>query len=122
MPSIPRWSGVIDTMRGIRDIVAVVVAADSPVGRAAQAIDDITAHLSVPDEPNTCPLCSTQSWPCAQFTAAAHRAQAAGLRLGELVPLDLHPYLWPTPQPPPRSAPPTDPTPRSDTWFDEESR
>lgn len=105
----------LSVVGAVRDIVAVVVAADSPAGRAAQAIDEVTAHLPASDEPWACPLCSTQSWPCPRFDEAAHQVQAAGLRLGELVPLDLHPRLWPTPQP--RSRPPA---PHSDIWFDEE--
>lgn len=50
-------------MCGIREFVAVVVAADSPAGRVAAAIDEVTAHLPPPDELWACPLCSTQSWP-----------------------------------------------------------
>ncbi len=92
-------------MGRIREIVAVIVAADSPAGRVAQAIDDMTAHLPTPDEPQACPLCSSQSWPCARFDDAAHHVQAAGMRLGELVPLDLHNRLWPpTPPSSPRSS------------------
>jgi len=72
----------------MRDIVAVVVTTDSPAGHVTEVIDELPAHLSVPQEPRACPLCSTQSWPCARFDAAAHRVQAAGLRLGELVPVD----------------------------------
>lgn len=104
-------------MGGIREIVAVVVAADSPVGRVAQAIDDMTAHLPPPEKPQVCPLCSAQSWPCARFDGAAHRVRAAGLRVGELVPLDLHSRLWPPS--PPRSQP-APPTRHPDTWLDEE--
>jgi hypothetical protein len=109
-------------MDGVRPIVAVVVAADSPAGRVAEAIDEVTAHLPVPDEPRACPLCSVQSWPCARFHDAAHRVMAVGLRLGEFVPEDLHPRLWPPQQQPSRSPvpPPVHLAPRSDTWFDEE--
>ncbi|MDQ3276291.1 MAG: hypothetical protein M3Q39_15030 [Actinomycetota bacterium] len=89
----------------MRDIVAVVVAVDSPAGRAAEAIDQLTAHLPPPDEPWACPLCSAQSWPCAGFDAAAHRVQAAHLRIVELVPLDLRPRLWPPQQPGPPETP-----------------
>jgi hypothetical protein len=101
-------------MGGIRESVAVIVAADSPVGRAAQAIDDMSAHLPPPEDPRACPLCSTQSWPCARFDDAAHRVQAAGVRLGELVPPDLHARLWPPPPPTPHTSR------HSDTRFDKE--
>lgn len=103
-------------MGRIREIVAVIVAADSPVGRAAQAIDDMSAHLPPPDDPRACPLCSTQSWPYARFENAAHNVQAAGVWLGELVPPDLHTRLWPPPRPQP--GPPT--TRHTDTRFDRE--
>ncbi|MGH3752941.1 MAG: hypothetical protein ACRDRP_09630 [Pseudonocardiaceae bacterium] len=109
----------------MRAIVAVVVAADSPAGRIAAAIDEVTAHLPAPDEPWGCPLCSAQSWPCARFHDAAHHVMNAGLRLDTFVPDDLHPRLWPPRQPPSRSptppVPPAQPAPPSDTWFDEES-
>lgn len=111
-------------MGGIREVVAVIVAADSPFGQVAQAIDDLAAHLPPPQEPQECPLCFTQPWPCARFHDAAHRVHAAGLRLGELVPLDLHPRLWPpaTPSTPPASPQPLSPHPtrRPEPWFDEE--
>jgi hypothetical protein len=102
-------------MDGTRQIVAVIVAADSPVGRIAQAIDDMTAHLPSAEKPQACPLCSTHSWPCTRFHNAADRVHAAGLRLGELVPLDLHTRLWPQPQQPRPTAH------RSDSWFNQES-
>jgi hypothetical protein len=93
-------------MGGMREIVAVVVAADSPAGRVATAIDDITAHLPPPDVPWECPLCSAHSWPCSRFDAAARRVMATGVRLADLVPLDLHPRLWPrTPPPQPAASP-----------------
>lgn len=77
-------------MRGIRKGVAVVVAADSLVERVARTIDDMTGHLPAAEEPEVCPLCFTQSWLCTRFDDAAYRVQAAGVRLGELVPQDLH--------------------------------
>jgi len=90
----------------VREVLAVIVAADSPLGRVSQAVDDLAAHLPSPNEPRACPLCSAQSWPCAGFDDAAHRALAAGLRLSDLVPLDLHERLWPPKRPrtPPSSA------------------
>ncbi len=90
----------------IREVRAVIVAADSPLGRVSQAVDDLAAHLPTPDEPRACPLCSDRSWPCDLFDDAAHRVLAAGLRLGDLVPLDLHKRLWPpkTPRTPPSSS------------------
>lgn len=113
-------------MGGIREVIAVIVAADSPIGRVVQAIDDVAAHLPPPQEPQACPLCFTQSWPCARFDDAAHRVQAAGLRVGELVPLDLHPRLWPPSPPPPAPTPsaspipPPRPTQHPAPWFDKE--
>lgn len=95
-----------------RDVVAVVVAPESPIGRAAGAVDDMAAHLPPPGVPMVCPLCPQQSWPCAGFDDAARRVLAAGLRLPDLVPLDLHPRLWfpPPPKPPAQpDSPPTDP-------------
>lgn len=96
----------------------MIVAADSPLGRAGRAVDDLAAHLPSPDQPRACPLCSAQSWPCAGFDDAAHRALAAGLRLGDLVPLDLHDRLWP------RKRPQTSPLlPQDDgSWFDQEEQ
>lgn len=105
-------------MGGIREPVAVIVAADSPLGRAARAIDDLTGHLPPPEEPRACPLCSIQSWPCAGFHDAAHRALAAGLRLGDLVPLDLYERLWP----PKRARTPPSSTRNPDGWFGQEER
>lgn len=85
----------------IREVVAVIVAADSPVGQLVRDIDDMTAHLPASDAPRACPMCSTRSWPCAGFDTAARRVGAAGLRLDHLVPRDLHIRLWPPqPQPP----------------------
>ncbi|SMD27469.1 hypothetical protein [Kibdelosporangium aridum] len=52
-------------------IIAVVVAVDSPLGRAVEAVDKLTAHLPSPREPQECPLCLEQSWPCHGFYAAA---------------------------------------------------
>jgi hypothetical protein len=79
----------------VREIVAVVIAVDSPTGRLAEAINDLTAHLPSPTDPTQCPMCSARFWPCGGFDAAAYRVQAAGLRVADLVPLDLHPRLWP---------------------------
>jgi hypothetical protein len=104
-------------MDGMREIVAVVVAAGSPAGQLARALDDLAAHLPPSEQQWGCALCCSESWPCSRFHAAAQQIIAARLRLDEFVPLDLHPRLWP-PTPPAQSqlAPPPD------DWFDEESR
>lgn len=78
-------------------IVAVVVAVDSPLGRAVEAVDELTAHLPSSREPQECPLCPNQSWPCPGFHAAARHVHAARLWIAELVPPHLHPRLWPMP-------------------------
>lgn len=96
----------------------MIVAADSPLGRVGRAVDDLAAHLPSPDEPRACPLCSAQSWPCAGFDDAAHRALVAGLRLSDLVPLDLHERLWPSRR---GSSPPAS-AQNSGTWFDQEEQ
>lgn len=110
-------------MGGIREIVAVVLAADSPAGQVAGLLDDLAAHLPPPDQQWGCSLCRTECWPCAGFDAAAQKVIDARLRLAEFVPTDLHPRLWPppeqphtAPEPPPQTALPPG------TWFDKESR
>lgn len=104
----------------MREIVAVIVAADSPAGRVAEAMSDLSAHLPDVGEPQVCPMCMGQSWPCAGFDRAAHLVMTAGLRLAELVPLDLHPRLWPPKRPPsPRPAASGD---GGQTWFGEQER
>jgi hypothetical protein len=104
---------------GMREIVAVVVAADSPLGRAGATVDELTSHLPPPGEHQPCPLCPRQAWPCAGFDLVATRLQSAyQLGLGMVVPLDLHPRLWP----PDRSRLPS-PDPaggRNPEWFDRE--
>ncbi|MGM1058535.1 hypothetical protein [Saccharothrix sp. Mg75] len=82
-------------MDGTRDVVAVVVAVDSPVGRVATAIDELTTHLPSTGQQLFCPICSARSWPCPPFHDAAHLVIAAGVRLADLVPVDLHSRLWP---------------------------
>jgi hypothetical protein len=83
----------------IRAVVGVIVATESPLGRAVEAANDLNRHLPTPAEPGICPTCVGRFWPCPYFDDAAARLQTARLRLGDLVPLDLHPRLWP-PQPP----------------------
>lgn len=82
-------------MDGTRGVVAVVVAADSPTGRVATAIDDLTTHLPTVGQQSSCSVCSARSWPCPPFHDASHRVIAAGVRLADLVPVDLHARLWP---------------------------
>ena len=105
-------------MGHVREVLAVIVAADSPLGRVSQAVDDLAAHLPPPDQPRACPLCSAQSWPCAGFDDAAHRALVAGLRLSDLVPLDLHERLWPRKRPQAPSTSPQD----TGSWFDQKEQ
>jgi hypothetical protein len=80
---------------GFRRVEGLVVAADSPAGRAAEAINDLTRHLPDPGAPAVCPTCAGRFWPCSSFDDAAHRVHTARLRVGDVVPLDLHPRLWP---------------------------
>src|SRR4051794_33281230 len=80
-----------------RDGVAVMVAADSPAGRVAEILDQLARHLPAP-RAVSCSCCSTEGWPCSGFDDAAHRLQAAGLRLSEFVPLDLRSRVWPPPK------------------------
>ncbi|MEC3974283.1 hypothetical protein [Amycolatopsis sp. H20-H5] len=84
----------------IRAVEGVVVASDSPAGRAAEAINDLTMHLPDPDDSGVCPTCAGRFWPCRYFDDAAHRVHTARLRVGDVVPLDLHPRLWPAPAAP----------------------
>lgn len=79
----------------IRMVVAVVVAKESPLGRAAEAANDLNRHLPTPAEPATCPTCAGRYWPCPDFDDAANRLMDGRLRLADLVPADLHPRLWP---------------------------
>ncbi|WP_143022982.1 hypothetical protein [Lentzea jiangxiensis] len=82
-------------MDELRNIVAVVVPAESPVGRLVDAINTLAANLPPEDRPTVCPLCPTPSWPCTRFDAAAREVQDGGVAIGPFVPLDLHQRLWP---------------------------
>jgi hypothetical protein len=84
-------------MGGLREVIAVVVALDSPLGRVVDAIEQLTAHLPTAEQPATCSLCSRRPWPCTAFDAAARHLQTTGVPIGYLLPLDLHPQLWPAP-------------------------
>ncbi|WP_257924905.1 hypothetical protein [Amycolatopsis iheyensis] len=97
----------------IRPVVGVIVATNSPLGRAAEAANDLNRHLPAPSAPGICPTCAGRFWPCAYFDDAAARLHTARLRLSDLVPLDLHPRLWPLPPPAvtPEVAWPQDPGP-----------
>lgn len=79
----------------IRPMAGVMVAADSPAGRAAEAINDLTRHLPEPGAPAVCSTCPGRFWPCDYFHDAAYRVHTARLRVGDVVPLELHPRLWP---------------------------
>ncbi|MFI5593614.1 hypothetical protein ACIA5G_51920 [Amycolatopsis sp. NPDC051758] len=85
----------------IRAVIGVIVATESPLGRAAEAANDLNRHLPTPAAPGICPTCADRFWPCPYFDDAAARLHTARLRLSDLVPLDLHARLWP----PPPSAP-----------------
>ncbi|WP_143035893.1 hypothetical protein [Lentzea fradiae] len=80
----------------MREIVAVVVAAESPAGLLAGALDTLAAHLPPADGTTVCRLCSTQFWPCARFDEAARHIERRGVAVRPFVPLDLHPQLWPS--------------------------
>ncbi|MBP2337286.1 hypothetical protein [Saccharothrix coeruleofusca] len=72
-----------------------MVDVDSPLGRVGVAVDELAAHLPMPGTQTRCPLCSTMTWPCASFLDAARHLHDGGVPVGLLVPLDLHPVLWP---------------------------
>jgi hypothetical protein len=99
-------------------VTVAVLAADSPAGRVAVEIHELTSHLPSPEAPWECPLCSTE-WPCRRFGAAAHELMQAGLRLPDWVPYELHPRLWPANQAEqPLSQPmSSNHDPQSSTWF-----
>jgi len=79
----------------VRPVAGIVVAADSPAGRASDAVNDLTRHLPDPGAPETCPTCADRYWPCTFLDDAAGRMNAAGLKVGDFVPLELHRRLWP---------------------------
>ncbi|QFZ20510.1 hypothetical protein [Saccharothrix syringae] len=78
-----------------RAIVALPVAANSPLGRAGDAAEAVTTHLPPPEEHARCAVCRTRPWPCDPFDTAVRALAALGIPVGYLVPLDLHPVLWP---------------------------
>lgn len=78
-----------------RGVVALAVAADSPLGRAADAVGVATTHLPPPGEHAQCAVCRDSPWPCGPFDTAARELAALGIPVGYLIPLDLHPVLWP---------------------------
>lgn len=84
----------------VREIVAVVVAADSPIGREEPTIDELAAHLPAVDG-GDCPLCGENRWPCPAFRTAADTLHEAGVPVLSLVPESLRAGLHPpAPQPP----------------------
>ncbi|MGW4529162.1 hypothetical protein [Amycolatopsis sp. NPDC004378] len=99
----------------VRPVRGLMVAASSPAGGAADAINDLTRHLPDPGTPAECSTCPGQFWPCQYFHDAAFRVHRARLRVGDVVPLELHPRLWP-PQtsPDPRAWPSHTPDKESD--------
>ncbi|MGM1058371.1 hypothetical protein [Saccharothrix sp. Mg75] len=78
-----------------RAIVALPVAVDSPLGRAGDAVEAVTTHLPPPEEHARCAVCRTLPWPCDPFDTAARDLAVLGIPVGYLVPLELHPVLWP---------------------------
>lgn len=104
-------------MDGMRQMVGVVVAVDSPAGQLVGALDDLAAHLPPTGRQWGCPLCPAESWPCSRFHSAAQRIIEVGLRLDAFVPPDLYQVLFRQTEPS-RSQP----VPRPEPWFDEEFR
>lgn len=91
-----------ETAMRVREIVAIVVAADSPLGQEEPTIDELSAHLPAVDGGGECPLCVGQRWPCAPFRDAASALHETGIPVPSLMPEALQTRLRPpTPQPPP---------------------
>ncbi|MEV0681709.1 hypothetical protein AB0I60_34825 [Actinosynnema sp. NPDC050436] len=87
-----------------RAVAALVVPADSPLGRAGRHVEVLAGHLPPPSGHRTCVLCRAP-WPCGPWDEAARTLTEDHLPVGYLVPLDLHATLWPptaTPAPPER--------------------
>ncbi|GAA2975556.1 hypothetical protein [Actinokineospora diospyrosa] len=82
-------------MSTMRDIVATVVVVDCPLGQVARAVDDLSSHLPAEQEPGVCPFCVNAQWPCGRFLAAAQHIAGCGVDVSSLVPVALHPVLWP---------------------------
>ncbi|GAA3040636.1 hypothetical protein [Actinokineospora globicatena] len=78
-----------------RDIVATVIAADSPLGQVARAVDIATSHLPAVHQPRACPFCVAAGWPCRPFLDAAQHITDHGVDVAGLVPRDLQQVLWP---------------------------
>lgn len=97
----------------LREIIAVIVAADSPLGREEPAIGQLTGHLPAVDS-GDCPLCGP--WPCAAFQKAATALHETGIHLPSLLPEPLQVRLSP-PTPQPKPPPPVPRTGlRTDPW------
>lgn len=85
----------------VREIVAVVVATDSPLGREEPTIGQFSAHLPAADAED-CPLCGEIRWPCPTFRKIADTLHEAGVPVLSLVPESLQARLrQPNPKPPP---------------------
>ncbi|GAA3010421.1 hypothetical protein LV75_006723 [Actinokineospora diospyrosa] len=82
-----------------RDILAVVVAVDSPLGRVARAVDVLSSHVPAVAQPLVCSFCVGSGWPCRSFLDAAQHVNDRGVDVGMVVPVDLHPVLWPQKKP-----------------------
>jgi hypothetical protein len=77
-------------------MVGVMVAADSPLGRAAEAINAMARHLPDPGLLAQCSTCANRFWPCEVFQDAATSAYSARLRVLDVVPFELHSRLRPS--------------------------
>jgi len=79
----------------IRSWNCVIVDSDSPLGKVASSVCDLTAHLPDPDVTFLCSVCFGKQWPCERFDIAAGEILTARLSLAALVPSELHQRLWP---------------------------
>jgi hypothetical protein len=110
-------------MGGIREVVAVIVAADSATGRVVAAIDELTAHLPAPGRAVGLP---TVLHRVLAVLPVQHRCPSGDGRRAAASRLDTErPPRPAVGKPKPRSPAPPAPrpqaAPQSDTWFDEES-
>lgn len=65
----------------IRSWNCVIVDSDSPLGKVASSVCDLTAHLPDPDVTFLCSVCFGKQWPCERFDLAAREVLAARLSL-----------------------------------------
>lgn len=79
----------------IRTWACLIVDDNSPLGRVASAVCELTAHLPEPEAAFLCSICFGKQWPCDRFDVAAREVLAARLALAALIPAELHHQLWP---------------------------